>query len=435
MQWKERQLWLTVGVWKESWLERAVQVPLPGPLQDQQSTIWHWKARDGALEVLSALRRREIGLLSSCQVFGRVRRHLTKTRMNVVKTFNKFDRDGGGSLGQDELREFLSALEVELDREEFDTMVKMIDEDGGGEIELQEFIDALKKFGDMGEAMQTRKKASCDIADGLGRTPLHWAAENGHWQVVQFLVDYMGADREWRDDQGQTALLVASAAGECEMVRFLVDDMRVSVSVKNNAGWGALHLAAQGGHLGAVKHLIRAGAHPSRLVSGVDASEAVNCGWTALHLASFGGHNDVVRFLVEGCNVALDGETEDRSRAVHLASYKGHLSVVEFLVQAGADLALRDQAGATALHLAAMKGHLAVVELLVVVGGMPVDGQTQAGATPLYLACKAGHTKCVRWLTDNEVQVSNAEAEAANKRGISLVPKDEAWFQSEKQIY
>ena len=48
---------------------------------------------------------------------------------------------------------------------------------------MQEFMDALKEFGERGEAMQSRKKASCDIADNAGRTPLHHAAEHGHWQV------------------------------------------------------------------------------------------------------------------------------------------------------------------------------------------------------------------------------------------------------------
>ena len=97
-------------------------------------------------------------------------------------------------------------------------------------------------------------------------------------EVVQFLIDYMGADKEWRDNQGNTPLLIASNADTVQVgmircggsasglglgydqvcvryssgvtggvYRFLVDDMRVDISVVNHDGWGAMHLAARRG--------------------------------------------------------------------------------------------------------------------------------------------------------------------------------------------
>ena len=62
--------------------------------------------------------------------------------------------------------------------------VRMIDEDGGGTIDLQEFIDAVREYGKKGQELSSRKKASCDIgAESDGNSPLQDAVEAGHIPV------------------------------------------------------------------------------------------------------------------------------------------------------------------------------------------------------------------------------------------------------------
>ena len=41
----------------------------------------------------------------------------------------------------------------------------------------------------------------------LGRTPLHWSAENGHVAVVKYLVDH-GADVNIQDEDGEYRVFI-----------------------------------------------------------------------------------------------------------------------------------------------------------------------------------------------------------------------------------
>ena len=56
------------------------------------------------------------------------------------------------------------------------------------------------------------KGADPNLADNRGKTPLHLAAENGRFVVVQTLLDYR-ADVGTRDGHGWTALHYAAVGG------------------------------------------------------------------------------------------------------------------------------------------------------------------------------------------------------------------------------
>lgn len=55
--------------------------------------------------------------------------------------FLRFDLDGGGSVGGEELLECLSLLGKDVTEEEVDEMIRVLDEDGSGELEWMEFIE------------------------------------------------------------------------------------------------------------------------------------------------------------------------------------------------------------------------------------------------------------------------------------------------------
>jgi len=57
--------------------------------------------------------------------------------------FNLFDKDGGGSIGADELESLLHALGKYPSPEEIEKLLAMVDEDGSGEVEFDEFLQLL----------------------------------------------------------------------------------------------------------------------------------------------------------------------------------------------------------------------------------------------------------------------------------------------------
>ena len=69
--------------------------------------------------------------------------------------------------------------------------------------------------------MVTRLNAMWTAEDDSGRTALHWAAYNGHSDLVRYLV-VLGADVYHTDHLGCTALHCAACRGEAECCDLLV---------------------------------------------------------------------------------------------------------------------------------------------------------------------------------------------------------------------
>ncbi len=63
------------------------------------------------------------------------------------------------------------------------------------------------------------------------RTPLYWAAFEGHPEIVKFLIDE-GADVELRDEDNVSALGLASRHGYLDVVKILVLDGHVEINSK-----------------------------------------------------------------------------------------------------------------------------------------------------------------------------------------------------------
>lgn len=61
----------------------------------------------------------------------------------LKECFNQLDDDGSGSIGIDELEEPLIGLGLAETREDVERMVAVVDEDGSGLIEFEEFLDII----------------------------------------------------------------------------------------------------------------------------------------------------------------------------------------------------------------------------------------------------------------------------------------------------
>uniref|UniRef100_A0A1D1YME2 Acyl-CoA-binding domain-containing protein 2 n=1 Tax=Anthurium amnicola TaxID=1678845 RepID=A0A1D1YME2_9ARAE len=70
-------------------------------------------------------------------------------------------------------------------------------------------LDAIHVFAREGEAdallAQLDNAVSVNLRDSEGRTPLHWAVDRGHFNIVEILIS-KGADVNAKDGEGQTSL-------------------------------------------------------------------------------------------------------------------------------------------------------------------------------------------------------------------------------------
>ncbi|XP_048202166.1 LOW QUALITY PROTEIN: receptor-interacting serine/threonine-protein kinase 4 [Perognathus longimembris pacificus] len=183
--------------------------------------------------------------------------------------------------------------------------------------------------------------------------PLHYAAWQGHLPVVKLLARRPGAGVNAPTRQGHTPLHLAAQRGHYRAARALLD-LGGDVDARGPRAHTPLHVAAETGHTSTARLLLHRGAGAGALAAD---------GRTALHLAARGGHLATVRLL-------LEEKADPRARdplgqtALHLAAAHGHSEVVEAL--AGPELRdLCDQQGRSALQLAARGGHAHTVETLL----------------------------------------------------------------------
>ena len=82
-------------------------------------------------------------------------------------------------------------------------------------------LDAIRR-GNLSEVKKWMKKVSVDATNSSGQTPLHLACVEGHFSVVQYLVEKKKANPDARDRDGWTPLHCACHGDHIEIVDFLI---------------------------------------------------------------------------------------------------------------------------------------------------------------------------------------------------------------------
>jgi hypothetical protein len=144
-----------------------------------------------------------------------------------------------------------------------------------------------------------------DSKDKYGRTPLSWAAWEGHEAVVRLLIERDDVEADSKDKYGRTPLLWAACEGHEAVVRLLIERDDVEADSKDNRGRTPLSWAAWEGHELVVRLLIER--------DDVEADSKDSYDRTPLSLAAEEGHEAVVRLLIERDDVEA-GSKDNRGR-------------------------------------------------------------------------------------------------------------------------
>jgi len=204
------------------------------------------------------------------------------------------------------------------------------------------------------------------------KTPLQYAAEAGHKDIVELLIA-RGADVNAKVTDG-APLHYAAHFGHKDIAELLIA-RGADVNAKMYHGT-PLHCAAQRGHKDIVEFLI---------VNGADVNAKVTDG-TPLHYAAQRGHKDIAELLI-----ARGADVNARSKSGYtpllVAAGSGHKDIAEFLIARGADVNAIDNDGGTLLHLAARNYGRNAAKFLIV-NGADVNAKNKRGRTPLHLACE-----------------------------------------------
>ena len=228
-----------------------------------------------------------------------------------------------------------------------------------------------------------------------GRTPLLWAATDGHEAVIKLLLDSDKVDAGAKDKEGQTPLWWAATNGYKAVVKLLLDSGKVDADVKDKEGQTPLWCAATNGHGAVVKLLLDSGK--------VDADTEDREGWTPLLWAAAKGHGTVVKLLLDSGKVDADAKDARYGRTpLWWATTNGHEAVVKLLLDNDkVDANVKDKEGQTPLCYAATNGHEIVVKLLLDSGKVDADVMDNYGLTPLWYAAMETHETVIKLLLDS----------------------------------
>ena len=219
-------------------------------------------------------------------------------------------------------------------------------------------IDEVKKLVEEG--------ADVNMKGREGRTPMRWAVDAGHKEIVELLIRN-GANVNVPDDYGAMLLYITGTKPKAETAKYLeiagiliVNGADVNAN-KNRANRTPLHACARYGREEIAELLIANGAI-------VDAKDIH--GKTPLLLAA-SVHKEVSELLVKsGADIAA--KDKDGQTPLHLAANWGHVDIVKLFLDRGADINAKDSKGLTPLNYATRKKYRDVIKLLEANGGYSV---------------------------------------------------------------
>ena len=234
-----------------------------------------------------------------------------------------------------------------------------------------------------------------DAKDSYLRTPLLWAAKNGHEAVVKLLQETGKVDINLKNNFNQTPLSLAAENGHESVVKLLLETGKVDINSKNNFSQTPLSLAAENGHEAVVKLLLETGK--------VDVnSKSGRYNRTPLSLAVENGYEAVVKLLLETGKVDVNSKQgRNNQTPLQLAQQNLREAAVKFLMETGTvDVDSEDRWNRTPLSLAAERGYKAVVKMLLETGKVDINSTDSLSQTPLSLAVANGHEAVVKLLLE-----------------------------------
>ncbi|CAB0033816.1 unnamed protein product [Trichogramma brassicae] len=317
-----------------------------------------------------------------------------------------------------------------------------------------------EKFFQICKDMQ--QKVQVDAQDDSGRTPLHFASQNGNSKLVELLLR-RGANAKLADEDASTPLhnicnreqddnLAGKFFEICEEMQ-----QKIQVDARNKLGNTSLHLALSKKHQKLVESLLRNGADPNwpcavqrlrplhiicrdyddneflekffqicdDMQQKVQIDARCELGFTALHMALYNGRKKASEILLRrGADPNFTSAGEGIISLHLIASGKIDDDLMEWFFEICDNMQLKVQVnssgkfGLTPLHLAILKSKKQNVKDLLRRGANPNSADT-CGLLPLHIICNGQHdddlVKLFFEITDDVQQT--VQVDAQDKKG------------------
>lgn len=242
----------------------------------------------------------------------------------------------------------------------------------------------------------------CNNKDKYGRTPLSWAAENGHVPVVEQLIATRQVEVDSKDKSGKTPLIWAAKEGHTAVVQLLLDN-GAHPNLQSDSYRTSLLYAAESGHTEIVQLLLDRGA-----VTEVWNERQRSYEKSPLSYAAENGDIEIVQLLLDrGAKTEFwDARQQCYEKSpLSYAAQQGHIAIIELLLEAGAGISseFKEDDGWRPLMWAVRGRQKAAVELLLD-RGADVDAEARGGNSPLSVANDLRYDDIAQLLLDRGAQ-------------------------------
>ncbi|XP_012505296.1 PREDICTED: ankyrin repeat and SOCS box protein 3 [Propithecus coquereli] len=259
-----------------------------------------------------------------------------------------------------------------------------------------------------------RKGRSVDVADNRGWMPIHEAAYHNSIECLRMLIHADSSENyiKAKTFEGFCALHLAASQGHWKIVQILLEagaDPNATTLEETTP----LFLAVENAQIDVLRLLLRHGAN-------VNGSHSM-CGWNSLHQAAFQVTSEfIIHFhvncvfypfkmtvlysfcflLASGANVNC--QALDKATPLFIAAQEGHTKCVELLLSSGADpdLYCNEDNWQLPIHAAAQMGHTKILDLLIPLTNRICDTGPDK-VSPVYSAVFGGHERCLEILLQN----------------------------------
>ncbi|XP_067661816.1 serine/threonine-protein phosphatase 6 regulatory ankyrin repeat subunit B-like [Haliotis asinina] len=281
-------------------------------------------------------------------------------------------------------------------------------------------------------------RADLSIIDKGGNNILHIACKNGHIDVVQYLFSLNSLDINSRGRKKRTPVMFAAEEGYKKVIELLINH-RADLSIIDNVGNNILHIACQSGHIDVVQYLLslnsldinsrgRKKRTPVMLAADHGHKEVIELlinhradlsisgkgGDNILHIACQSGHIDVVQYLLSLNSIDINSRGWKKRTPVMSAAKGGHKEVIELLINHRADLSISGKGGDNILHIACQSGHIDVVQYLLSLNSLDINSRGRKKRTPVMFAAKRGNRDVVELLVENEANLTLTDEDGKN---------------------
>jgi len=230
-----------------------------------------------------------------------------------------------------------------------------------GDVDTQDDDGCTKLFhacraGDVARVEELlRMRASPDLVNNRGSSPLYVACENGKEDVVKILLDVSNASANKRDRSGFTPLFAATNNGHANVLRVLLGMTSIGplpphllleqLDAVDDEGWSCLFYATYKRRHECMKLLLAAAAagagggarekseekEGSSVLAGVINKQTQTDKWTCAWYASMSGYDETLQILLETNEVdVMLADAKGRS-CLQIAEEKGRERCVALL--------------------------------------------------------------------------------------------------------